>query len=238
VAATTATANLVVYTLNPTTPASNTADLLTANPSSGSLVVSSGPQTLTTVTLNVLHVVGAQTTPSPNGAADTFHWLDHDPVTLANFAELPDTLSGGATVFTVLGTAPITGPLVPSQNRYLYYTNASFSYASSFSGGQWVCYQWPPLPSTPVILPGVTHRIDGLLTSGDLLSTESGTLRLYSAAGSQLYEVPLNGLQFCYEAYIGSTPYVFFSLPMQVSHGNWLINVYAVPTSSMRSLGG
>ncbi len=54
----------------------------------------------------------------------------------------------------------------------------------------------------------------------------------------ELYAIPLNGVQYCYEAYVGTTPYVFFSLPMQTSHGDWVFNVYAVPTSFMRSLRG
>lgn len=87
---------------------------------------------------------------------------------------------------------------------------------------------------------GVTHRIDAVLSTGELLSTEGGTLRLYdpSGQGTQLYAVPLNGLQFCYEAYVGGTAYVFFSLPISLSRGDWAFNVYAIPTSMMRSLRG
>jgi len=112
------------------------------------------------------------------------------------------------------------------------------SYASFSSGGSWICEQWPTGSTTATVMPGVTHRIDALLTTGDLLSTEGGVLRLYDPNGSLVLSVSLGGLQYCYEAYVGPTPYVFFSLPISLSHGDWDFRVYAIPTSSMRGLGG
>ncbi|HTP60006.1 MAG TPA: hypothetical protein VMM82_13875, partial [Spirochaetia bacterium] len=86
-------------------------------------------------------------------------------------------------------------------------------------------------------LSGVSNRIDALLTSGQLLSTQDGTLRLYDTNGNQLFSKPMNGLQYCYEANVGSTPYVFFALPMSLNHGQWVFNVYAIATSSIGDLG-
>ena len=122
----------------------------------------------------------------------------------------------------------------------MYFMNLgqTTAYLSYFSGGQWNGYQLSP-PATGYLqaLPGVTNRLDAVLTSGDLISTQDGTLRLYDSTGSQQFSKPLNGLQFCYEEYIGSTPYVFFSLPLSLQHNDWAFNVYAIPTSSMRDLG-
>ena len=113
-------------------------------------------------------------------------------------------------------------------------------YADYDAGGQWRCYQWTQGVSADVsLMAGVTHRIDAVLTSGDLLSTEGGILRLYDPnSGSQVVSASLGGLQYCYEAYVGPTPYVFFSLPLGLQNGSWAFAVYVVPTSSMRSLGG
>jgi hypothetical protein len=147
-------------------------------------------------------------------------------------------LNGGATVFASTTAVVNPGLTVPTL-RALYYRNSSgsLSYASYFQGGQWICRQWTPSTS-PVVLAGVTHRIDAVLTSGDLLSTEGGILRLYDQNGSQVVSVSLGGLLFCYETYIGSTPYVFFSLAIDLGRGHWAFRAYAIPTSSMRGLGG
>jgi hypothetical protein len=233
VAATTTTANLVVFYMNPTTASSNSAQLLTSSASSGSLAVTAGPATLTSYTGGVFSVIGEQVVPTVSGGPDNFRWFCSDG--LGNFSQVPTySLAVPPAVFNTnaVAGAPLA---IPAVNRYMYYTTLVRGYAEYFSGGQWVCYD---ISGAPVILGGIRHRIDALLSTGDLLSTEGGAFTLYDPSGSQLFSVASDGLQFCYEAYIGSTPYVFFSLPMQVAHGNWLFNVYAVPTSSLRSLGG
>ena len=80
------------------------------------------------------------------------------------------------------------------------------------------------------------HRLDAVLTTGDLLSMEGGVLRLYDPNGNQLVGRTVGSLQFCYEAYVGSVPYLFFSLALVSQHGDWTFNSYAIPTSSMRGL--
>ena len=86
---------------------------------------------------------------------------------------------------------------------------------------------------------GVKKRLDAVLSDGDLVSTEGGSLTLYDSGGSgtQVLSIPLHGLQFCYEAFVGSTPYVFFTLPMTTQKGAMLFSVFAIPTSGMRNLG-
>lgn len=235
VTTTTATGNIVVLSMYPTA-ASNTSVLCTATLSSGPLAAP-----ITTL-LNVPFgnsVLGVHVSPQL-GAADSFNFLLWNGGSA--FSE-GSTVVNSALTSVFLAATPTTNaalslPTTPPQ-RYLYYKNqaGTLSYASHFTGSQWVCYQWAP--SGPASqLGGVTHRIDAILTTGDLLSTEGGILRLYGPAGNQVLSVSLGGLQFCYEAYLGSTPYVFFSLVMNMQRGDWMFRVYAIPTSSMRGLGG
>ena len=238
VTTTTTTGNMVVFYFNPSTPSQSTVDLYAATLPGGPLTPTvSSAQLLTSIYSSAPLLLGEQMAPTP-GTADFFNWLlstGGNPLTEGSLQ-----LSGGTTVFTST-SAMVSEPwlVLPAANRFLYYTNQAYtlSYASWFSGSQWVCYRWASSVS-PVILPGVTHRIDAILTTGDLLSTEGGILRLYDPNGSPVLGVALGGLQFCYEAYVGTTPYVFFSLPLSLQHGDWAFRVYAVPTSSMRSLGG
>ncbi len=196
----------------------------------------SGSNTLTATVSNSLNSVfgsatayGVQMMPQP-GAADTFNFF-------LSVAGTPQ--NGPATVSITTGFTPGTpttlAPTTPM--RLLYYMNQAqtTAYASYFVSGAWSCNQITSTSVQP--LSGVSNRIDALLTSGQLLSTQDGTLRLYDANGNQLFSKPLNGLQYCYEAYVGSTPYVFFSLPMSMNHGQWVFNVYAIATSSIGDLG-
>ena len=74
----------------------------------------------------------------------------------------------------------IPEPLLPESDNLR-------SFASFFSGGQWVCWQL----STATLMTGITHRVDAILTTGDLLSTEGGTLRLYDSSGAGTSCTPL-----------------------------------------------
>jgi hypothetical protein len=86
---------------------------------------------------------------------------------------------------------------------------------------------------------GVTRRLDAVLSNGDLLSAGGGMLTLYDSTdtGTVLLSTPLQGLQFCYEAWVGTTPYVFFSLPVSGRHGNVTFNVFAIATADLQTLG-
>ena len=137
--------------------------------------------------------------------------------------------SGGSTNYSTIPGSPARATYGVSPG--------GIGYASYYNGTGWVCYELNPSGPTVTLLPGVTNRLDTVLTSGDLLSTQDGTLRLYDSSGSQIYAVPLNGLQYCYEMYVGGTPYVFFSLPITIPHNNMAFNTYAIPTSSMPNLG-
>ncbi len=229
VTTTTTTANLVALHYG----SSGASELYRVDPSTGSF------QTTISEGLSGVFAypaLGISVMPMP-GAPDVFNFLFEDS-TGTYFGEGYATIDTSfATVFTP--QYEDFPPYILPVQRYFYYRNqaGTLSYASSYSGGSWTCYQWAP-STTAVVLPGATHRIDALLTTGDLLSTEGGTLRLYDSNGNQVLSVSLGGLQYCYEAYVGTTPYVFFSLTMSLREDKYAFNVYAIPTSAMRGLGG
>ncbi|MGO9410881.1 MAG: hypothetical protein ACLQCB_09025 [Spirochaetia bacterium] len=177
------------------------------------------------------------------GAAEIFNVFDYQASYYTNAVDTMSSTTGAFTNVTNLSFLNLSlGPEGSSAGafvRVMYFMNLAqtIGYWSYPYNGEWSCYQFTTGSSTAQTLPGVANRIDAVLTTGDLLSTQDGTLRLYDSTGSQQFSKPLNGLQFCYEEYIGSTPYVFFSLPLSLQHNDWAFNVYAIPTSSMRDLG-
>lgn len=232
VTTTTTSANLVILSF-----ATDTTFLYTATLPSGPL--SNPPATGTLSTLFGNTALGADVTPQQSGAADMFNFLLWNGG--SQFSEITQAV-GGASVFPV--GPPTANPLLvlpvsAAAQRYLYHRErtGTFAYASHFEGSGWVCYRWVPLSGAATILPGVNHRIDAVLTSGDLLSTEGGILRLYDPSGSLVTSVQLGGLQFSYETYLGTTAYVFFTLPINLHGNGWSFKVYAIPTSGMRGLG-
>ena len=230
---TTTTAQMVVYHMDPN-GAVDTAQLLTAGlPPSGSLSSPLGAAaSLSSFNTAGNPVFGESVMPGASGGPDLFQWFVGNGSGV--FEQFSTTLLGTTAVFNSVGTPTlISMPLVPNLLRFMYYS-AARSYLEYYSGG-WICLDITSNAS-PVQLAGISHRIDALLTDGDLLSTENDTLTLYDPNGSQLLAMPMGGLRFCYEAYVGTTPYCFFSLPMQVQHGDWIFAVYAIPTSQMRGL--
>jgi len=226
---TTTTANIVVLHMDGTTSGSFY-QLFTADLGNGSLMGAAqnplGP------------VYGSQTPLAvqdlPILAADKFNFLFTNGST---WSEVDASLSGSS-----FGTGVIlrTVTLPSGIHRMLYYRRAdnTLSYFGYNSGGQWIWSRYDGSTSNP--LSSVTHRIDALLSNGDLLSTEGGTLRIYDSGGTgtQVSSVQLDALQFCYEAWVGPTAYVFFSLTLGFPHNSWAFQVYAIPTSSLRGLKG
>lgn len=237
-------ASVIVFKYDPTTIANSTYAQFVAPLSTGQMSFASYQASFLTVSgaLNPAPwiPIGGSAVPAIPPAQDFYAALSTSAGTAS---EGGAQVNGSTSVFT-LGAGLSADPTVPgslaASTRSFYYKNATSgaNFASYLLAGAWTCVQWSGALAT--FMTGITHRIDGILTTGDLVSTEGGVLRLYDTTGTgrELYAISLGGLQFSYEAYIGSTPYVFFSLPMSVGHGDWAFNMYAVPTSSMRSLGG
>ena len=231
-------ASVLVFKWDPATTSSSYQQFV-APLASGSMTSVTGSLTLTST--NTIFagqtIIASCDLPPPPSTQDTFAFLGQAAGVLSTATA---TLNGSATAFPVGGAmTPVTATVPGTVSRYTYNPSTTASYSAYYNGSQWIVQQWIGI-GAPTSMTGITHRVDGILTTGDLVSTEGGVLRLYDAAGTgtELYAIPLNGLEYSYEAYVGSTPYVFFSLPMQLVHGDWVFNVYAVPTSSMRSLGG
>jgi hypothetical protein len=232
VIATTTTANIIVFLLNAASIGNNTFQYFTATLPNGPFQSTLGPQNMNTI-FGSVPVIAAQVFPQ-TAAADTFNFF---VVNAGIYQEGTTTFSGSGFTTTSPGTAVPGLGAAGAGNRLLYYLASGLRYASFNTAGQWVCYQWTATPS-PVLLAGIKNRIDAVLTSGDLISTEGGTLRIYDSGGNQITSVPLGPLQFCYEAWVGTTPYVFFSLTLGFPHNNWAFQVYAIPTSELRRLKG
>ena len=187
------------------------------------------------------HVFGVQVFPLLG--ADRFGFLFDNGAPLDG--DGTTSFSGAGTIFATTGQATVnTNIQFPgTQKRALFACNGQTGssyrgYASSFSAGQWACYRWDTTITPAALLAGVTRRIDAVLTDGDLVSTQDGTLTIYDSNGVKVNSVPLAGMQFCYEAYVGGTPYVFFSLSLSFPHESWALRAYAIPTSALRGLKG
>ncbi len=170
---------------------------------------------------------------------DTSFWLLFDAVSL-QYGEVQSTVpTGGA--FTA-ASSPLTSALafLGGATPVMYFRDPALGvgYASFFSGGAWQCWSWQPGDVNTRQLTGITHRVDALLSTGQLLSLQDGVLRLYDPAGSgrQVFSVDLQGLRFCYETYVGPVPYIFFSQSMNFGYGDWGFRIYAIPTAELFTL--
>ncbi len=237
-------ASVIVFNYNPTTVASSQYEQFVVPLSTNQMgfpSYQSGWASLTNNIDNGYTPIGGSVVPSQPPAQDFYAVLLNSGT---NFTQGGAQVNDSTSIFpsttgqALLAIDSALAQFLGTITRSLYYSDQTTgtSFASYFSGGQWICLEL----NGPTIMTGITHRIDAILTTGDLLSTQGGTLRLYDTGGTgtQLYAISMDGLQFCYEAYIGSTPYVFFSLPISLQNNDWAFNIYAIPTSAMRSLKG
>jgi len=118
--------------------------------------------------------------------------------------------------------------------------NRSFASWYDQSSGSWVSYAWWETPTTgsgvfsSMKLP-VDHRLDTLLSTGQLLSTEGGTGRLYDRDGNLLSTFPLGNLVYIAEEYVGGVARCYFS--QCLIYDNQLhFNVYWIRTDQLTSL--
>lgn len=204
----------------------------------GSPTYQTGSQALTGNIWTTITPIGGSDLPTPQRSQDSFIFAASNAG--ASITTGGVTMNGSTSVFPSPGTlAASVNPLPGNLLRCLFFSNGATGAAvGEYYSGGWVCLQW--IGSAVTTMTGVTHRLDAVLSTGYFLSTEGGVLRLYdsSGTGTQLYAIPLNGLQFCYEAYVGPTACVFFSLPISLPNNNWIFAVYAIPMSSMPGLEG
>jgi hypothetical protein len=218
-------------------PGNNTYQCFTAALPNGPFQAASSPPLPLSGLFVGSAVLGVQDFPLSATPYDKFSFL----VSVGTSYYGDATATFGTSSFSSGSTTTTNVTLSGSPTHALYYQGplGAPSYASYLTAGNWVCQQWTATTtSNPTPLTSVTRRIDAVLTNGDLISTQGGTLTVYDLNGTELNSVPLGGMQFCYEAYVGNTPYVFFSLSMGFPHQSWAFRVYAIPTSALQGLKG
>jgi hypothetical protein len=198
--------------------------------------------------------LGASVTANPSTVFDDLHILDFDTGPSAytewNFKVQSPSLAGGTNSFRNGGLF-YSLPFIPagiSRVMYFYdenmaadplrFPNRSFGSWYDSSKGGWVTYAWWEQPVGTFFnkqLP-IDHRIDALLTTGQLLSTEGGTGRLYDRDGSLLASFPLGNLVYIGEQYVGGVARAYFSQCLIFSH-QLHFNVYWIPSDQMDKLG-
>jgi hypothetical protein len=109
------------------------------------------------------------------------------------------------------------------------------------TAGSWRCVRWNGAGFTDSkVLPGITHRIDALLTTGMLFSTEGNVGRVYDSSGTEIASFPLGALRFIGERYVDGAPLALFSLARIVTERyseTLAIDVYSIPAADLESLG-
>lgn len=246
--------NVIIFQFNDAAPINNAYSIVTGNPGTSSFTPSSQASLPTVVQaafgggLNK-EVIGLSIYPDPSTALDRTYWLYRRQGT-NNFHEaLFDISQGpisGGSYLRGAGTydvSPFVGDFtVTGRVLYYYDPNSNRSYVSLWnslmSPGNWSTWVWIDNVPTYSQLTGIDNRIDDLLTTGELLSTQGNTATVYdptTPTGTFEASFPLGDLRFIGEVYIGGTATVLFSEALWF--GNQVtFNVYSIPTSQLKTL--
>lgn len=138
-------------------------------------------------------------------------------------------------------------PLLPDSLRNAFYHRnplSGRSYLSyySTSARAYRSYSWLTNAGDELKeLTDIEDRIDALLTTGELLSFDSGACTVYSASGVKQFRFPLGGLRFCYERHDGAEYRLYFSQAYLYYGRNdksdqLYLKVYSLPTADLDSL--
>jgi hypothetical protein len=193
-------------------------------------------------------VIGASVYPIDSGY-DRTHWLMRDAAGNFNEGEYVVDSSIGLSSPVFLRGTSLAYPLafIPpgiSRCQYFYDSDSSRAPNRSFvswfdaAGSTWKSAAWWGTTGSGdwMILP-ITHRIDALLSTGELLSTEGGMGRVYSRDGTRLGNpFPLGSLRFIGEAYVAGTARAYFSLCLPYDE-QLHFNVYWIRTNRLKTLG-
>ena len=177
-------------------------------------------------------VIGVSIYPDPSTTFDRTYWLVQTQGVPTNFVQ----------AYFAVSQAPIG--VAPNRVLYYYDPNTNRSYVSLWSSplspNNWSTWVWVdnnPVP-TNWQLTSIGNRIDDLLATGELLSTQGNIATVYdptTPTGTPEASFPLNDLRFIGEVYIGGTATVLFSQALWF--GNQVtFNVYSIPTSRLKTL--
>jgi hypothetical protein len=128
---------------------------------------------------------------------------------------------------------PIRGPTPDDRKSYVSWFDTA--------AGSWRCVMWNGVGfADSMVLPGITHRIDAMLTTGRLFSTEGDVGRVYDGSGAEIASFPLGALRFIGERYVDGAPLALFSLARIVADTyseTLAIDLYSIPTADLETLG-
>jgi hypothetical protein len=188
-------------------------------------------------------VLGASFTAQAGSIMDQTHWLT---IGGSGYIEVSCMLSSGAlgtaTVLHSSVTSPYQLSFLPSgatSFQYFYDIAAIRSYASWWdtASGGWKCAAW--LDNAGAIqsasLP-IDHRIDALLSTGELFSAEGGTGRLYQGDGTLVATFPLGNLVYIGEQYVGGVARAYFSQALRYDDALHF-NIYWIQSDKLKDIG-
>jgi hypothetical protein len=193
------------------------------------------------------HVRYVSISPNPNPGYDTAYVLVKD---LTNEPEPTQLFQEAAFQISQAGlSAPVQlraevsldslmppdGP--PLEALYYYDPGTTYGFAEWYDtpSSSWICWKWTGVVA-PSQVTGITHRIDALLTTGELFSSEGEVGRVYDQNGNQLSQFSLTDLSFVGEVYVGGAALMLFSQALWYNNA-LQFNVYSIPSSNVKSLG-
>ena len=250
------THNVIVFQYFDPAPQNNQYMIATGDPNAGTFNSPGGWIVLT----NFINVppfnppitngrgIGVSIFPDPNPVLDRSYWLFRQSGTNnyleGEFDVSQNPITPPGTPLRGLATYDISSFVGNLAKRALYYFNpvTSRSYVSVWnsplSSGNWSTWVWIDNAPTYSQLSSIGNRIDDLLTTGELLSTQGNIASIYdptTSTGTLEAAFPLNDLRFVGEVYIGGTATVLFSEALWF--GNQVtFNVYSIPTSQLKTL--
>jgi hypothetical protein len=246
-----------VFALSSSAPSANQVVLGQADPAGGNFPVGTpAPQPLGSLAMTTTgttgDVIGVARYPQKDPALDCTYWLlktsgnlflELRAYTPPSYANPPSELPTrpGPPAYSLGTGMPFDG-----LSRGLYYYDPEPSRAPERSylswydqaRAQWRCWVWSgAVPFGPTELTGVVNRVDAVLTTGELFSTEGEVGRLYTRGGVLRTTFPLTGMRFIEESYINGEARVLFSQYLYFN-GRPSFNVYSIPTTDLDTLGG
>jgi hypothetical protein len=195
-----------------------------------------------------VHVRGVSISPVPNSAYDYAYMLAKDlggPPNHFQEAQFQVSQAGLAAPVTLrsaeLDLSSVGSASIPQEALYFYDPTTTMGFTEWYDvpSSTWMCWKWYEFPlgvASPTQLSGITHRIDAMLTTGELFSTEGDTGRVYNQNGNLLSQFSLTGFSFVGEVYVGGAAQVLFSQALWYNN-SLQFNVYSISTSNLKSLG-
>ena len=184
-------------------------------------------------------VLGIAVPPSPDPLFDTCFILTHRssvlPVKYIEASAMLDRNGLSApTTYRSINDGEL--PFLDGVPRCQYFHDAASgtSIACLRSDKRWRTYTWPPSYRE---LPNISARIDALLSTGELFSTEEGIARVFSMEenGQELASFPLGNLKFAGEAFSNGAARMYFTQSF-VTEYKLRFYVFSISTTELKSL--